>query len=65
MAGKDREAASLAKHLAKQNLPIYLTKDMGQAKGYVTSRYHGQVGKRYGFLVSSHAEKLDRVGIPN
>jgi hypothetical protein len=48
-----------------QNFPIFLTRDIEEAKLYVSSRFEGEPSKRYGILASSKDRILPNYGINN
>jgi hypothetical protein len=45
--------------------PMYVTRDLDEARGYVRQRYGENEEKRYGLLASSHAKLLPEFGIDN
>ncbi|MCA9712385.1 MAG: DUF2075 domain-containing protein, partial [Myxococcales bacterium] len=49
-------AAAIAAGLG--DYPIYVTRDLDQARRYAARRYAGQIERRYGLLASSCAENL-------
>lgn len=65
LAGTIPEAAKRAFPIQADGFPMYLTRDLDEAKEYVRDRYVGQPGQRYGLLASSHAKGLDRFGVNN
>jgi DUF2075 family protein len=58
-------AARLALPMHDEGFPMYLTRDLNEAKRYVRARYEGDTDKRYGLLSSSHARSLPKFGIDN
>ena len=48
-----------------QNFPIFITRDIQEAKLYVSSRFAGETSKRYGILASSKDQVLPNYGIHN
>ncbi len=48
-----------------QNFPIFLTRDIEEAKLYVSSRFEGEPSKRFGILASSKDQILPNYGINN
>jgi len=48
-----------------QNFPIFITRDIEEAKLYVSSRFEGENSKRYGILASSKDQVLPNYGIHN
>lgn len=48
-----------------QNFPIFITRDIEEAKLYVSSRFAGERSKRYGILASSKDQILPKYGIQN
>jgi hypothetical protein len=58
-------AARRAVHIQTDAYPMYVTRDLNEAKAYVRARYAGEDGKRYGLVASSHAKCLSRFGVDN
>ncbi len=58
-------AARLALPMHDEAFPMYLTRDLEEAKRYVRARYEGDTDKRYGLLSSSHARSLPKFGVDN
>lgn len=58
-------AARRAFPMHDEGFPMYLTRDLNEAKSYVRARYEGDTDKRYGLLSSSHARCLPKFGIDN
>jgi schlafen family protein len=63
--GSIPEAGRRALPIQTDGFPMYITRDLDEAKEYVQDRYVGQPAKRYGLLASSHAKGLDRLGVDN
>ena len=59
------KAASLAQKIWIQNFPIFVTRELSEAKNYVKSRFEGELNKRYGILASSKDRVLPDYGINN
>jgi hypothetical protein len=59
------EASLLAQKIWIQNFPIFVTRDLIEAKNYVSTRFGGEVSKRYGILASSKDRVLPNYGIHN
>jgi hypothetical protein len=49
----------------EQRYPMYLTRDLDEAKRYALLRYQDEPSRRYGLLASSHAKKLVGFGVDN
>ena len=63
--GKFSEASSFAQKIWIQNFPIFITRNLDEAKEYVTKRFQGEISKRYGILASSKDRILPEYGINN
>ena len=57
------EAAALAGQLRQAGFPIYVTRDLAAARGYLTQRFGGEPMRRYGLLASSKARNLEAYGV--
>ncbi len=58
-------SARLATRMHEEAYPLYVTRDLQEAKSYVRLRYEGDNGKKYGLLSSSHARILPKYGVDN
>lgn len=58
-------AARLAIRIHQQVYPMYLTRNLDDARRYVISRFEGDSGATYGLLASSHAKLLPKYGVDN
>jgi DUF2075 family protein len=58
-------AARLALPIHDEGFPMYITRDLNEARRYVRARYEGDTDKRYGLLSSSHARSLPKFGVDN
>jgi len=65
LEGKLAEASKFAQKIWIQNFPILITRDLDEAKKYVSSRFEGEINKRYGILASSKDRALPDYGISN
>jgi DUF2075 family protein len=65
LTGKLSEASKISQKIWLQNFPIFLTRDLIEAKQYVTSRFNGESSKRYGIIASSKDQILPQYGINN
>ncbi len=65
LAGKFAEASIYAQKIWLQNFPIFITRNLDEAKEYVTTRFEGEKSKRYGILASSKDRILPEYGIKN
>lgn len=65
LTGRLREANSIAERIALQNFPIFVTRNLDEAKTYVSERFSGEASKRYGILASSKDKVLPTYGIKN
>ena len=63
--GQFADASAFAQKIWLQNFPIFVTRNLDEAKQYVTSRFEGEISKRYGILASSKDRILPEYGIPN
>jgi len=58
-------AARLAVGIHHEGFPLYITRDLDEAKEYARERYRGEDDKRYGLVASSHADRfLEAHGVP-
>jgi DUF2075 family protein len=61
--GRLGKAARLGLKIQEQKYPLYVTRDLDEAKTYAFHRYEGEGSeKRFGFLASSHAKNMDSLG---
>jgi hypothetical protein len=65
LTGNLREANAVAERISLQNFPIFITRDLEDAKKYVSDRFAGETSKRYGILASSKDRVLPTYGIKN
>ena len=65
LSGEFAEASVYAQKIWVQNFPIFVTRDLDAAKDYVSSRFEGEICKRYGILASSKDRVLPEYGIAN
>lgn len=65
LLGNLREANSISDQITLQNFPIFVTRNIEEAKNYVSSRFQGEISKRYGILASSKDRVLTKYGINN
>lgn len=65
LTGKLSEASILAQKIWRQNFPIFITRDIDEAKSYVRDRFKGESSKRFGILASSKDQVLPTYGIQN
>ena len=65
LEGSFAVASTFAQKIWMQNFPIFITRDIDEAKNYVTSRFEGEISKRYGILASSKDRVLPAYGIRN
>jgi hypothetical protein len=56
-------ARPIAERLRVAGFPIYVTRDLDAARGYVRGRFVGEPLRRYGLLASSKARNLDIHGV--
>ena len=63
--GKLPAASEKSQKIWIQNFPIFITRDIEEAKLYVSSRFAGETSKRYGILASSKDQVLPNYGIHN
>ncbi len=64
IAGDLNGAAALLDRIPQQDFHAYYTRDLSRAKNYCRGKYDHQPEKRYGMLVSSKADDLSRLGMP-
>jgi hypothetical protein len=56
-------ARSLAEKLRSGGFPIYVTRDIDDARAYALNRFAGERDRRYGILASSKAKNLGAFGL--
>ena len=59
------KASEAATTIQAEKFPLYLTRDLGEARSYAEDRYEGEENARYGLLASSHAKRLPKYGVDN
>ncbi len=65
LSGSLSAAARFADKIWLQNYPIFITRDLDEAKSYIKRLYEDQETKRYGILASSKDKILPQFGINN
>jgi hypothetical protein len=65
LTGDLSEASRISQRIWLQNFPIFVTRDLAEAKQYVTDRFAGETSKRYGIIASSKDQVLPKYGIAN
>lgn len=65
LSGQLAEASKISQRIWIQNFPIFISRDLEDAKQYVTQRFEGESGKRYGIIASSKDRILPKYGINN
>lgn len=65
LQGELSKASVIAQRIWMQNFPIFITRDLEEAKQYISERFRGEEGKRYGILASSKDRILTQYGIKN
>lgn len=65
LTGNLSEASRISQRIWLQNFPIFITRDLAEAKRYVTQRFTGETSKRYGIIASSKDRILPQYGIAN
>ena len=63
--GQLAEASKISQKIWVQNFPIFISRDLDEAKRYVTNRFEGEASKRYGIVASSKDRVLPQYGIQN
>lgn len=58
-------SSALADRMIDAGFPLYLTRDLEEAKAYVLARYRNHSTKRFGILASSKAKNLVGYGVRN
>ena len=64
LSGQISEASRIAQKIWLQNFPIFVTRDLEEAKSYVLQRFSNEE-KRFGILASSKDKVLPEYGIKN
>ena len=59
------EAAGLAHEMGSEQFPVYVSRDLDEAKAYVRERYSGELDPRFGLVASSNAKSLPGFGVDN
>jgi hypothetical protein len=65
LSGQLAEASKISQRIWIQNFPIFISRDLEDAKQYLTQRFEGESGKRYGIIASSKDRILPKYGINN
>jgi hypothetical protein len=65
LGGQLSDASLFAEKIWLQNFPIFITRDLDEAKKYVLKRFEDEKIKRYGILASSKDQILPEYGIRN
>jgi hypothetical protein len=65
LTGQLAESSKIAQRIWVQNFPIFVTRNLDEAKRYVTNRFEGESSKRYGIVASSKDRVLPKYGIQN
>jgi hypothetical protein len=65
LEGKLPEANILSQKIWMQNFPIFITRDLVEAKNYLNDRFENEPSKRFGILASSKDRILPEYGIHN
>ncbi len=65
LAGQLAEASRISQKIWFQNFPIFITRNLDEAKQYVHSRFEGESSKRFGIIASSKDRILPQYGIDN
>lgn len=65
LEGKLSAAAKISDVMRTQSYPLFLTRNLEQAKAYMRNRYRGEPNSRYGILASAKDKTLSALGIPN
>lgn len=65
LQGSPELAAREALKIHAGGFPMYLTRDLEEAKAYARRTYEGEEEKRYGLLASSQAKSLPAWGVEN
>ncbi len=58
-------ASKVSQKIWLQNFPIFVTRNLDEAKDYVSRRFLGEMSKRYGIVASSKDRILPQYGIQN
>jgi hypothetical protein len=59
------DASKISQKIWLQNFPIFVTRNLDEAKDYVSKRFSGELSKRYGIVASSKDRILPQYGIQN
>jgi hypothetical protein len=65
LTGNLSEASRISQRIWLQNFPIFITRNLSEAKQYVSARFEGESSKRYGIVASSKDRILPKYGIAN
>ena len=65
LTGNLSEASRISQRIWLQNFPIFITRNLPEAKLYVRARFDGESSKRYGIIASSKDQILPKYGINN
>ncbi len=59
------QANELSASLFQEGYPLYITRDLDEAKAYLVARYENEPDKTYGLIASSKKIILPKYGVPN
>jgi hypothetical protein len=65
LVGKFAEASRISQKIWIQNFPIFVSRNLDDAKNYVKVRFQGESEKRFGIVASSKDRVLPKYGIKN
>jgi DUF2075 family protein len=67
LAGSLDLAAKVADHLWDRDVtfPVFVTRELEEAKRYVRLRYEGEPDKRYGLITKAYAKSVRKYGVDN
>jgi hypothetical protein len=65
LVGKFAEASRISQKIWIQNFPIFVSRNLDDAKNYVKVRFEGESEKRFGIVASSKDRVLPKYGIKN
>lgn len=65
LQGNFINSKKVSSNIKKQQFEIYITRNLANAKGYVTERYYNEHEKRFGLLASSKGQCLPNFGVMN
>ncbi|PWD98782.1 DNA/RNA helicase domain-containing protein [Marinilabilia rubra] len=65
LENKIDQARNMSSSLFEEGYPLYITRNLDEAKNYLQKRYENEPNKTYGLIASSKNQILHHYGVPN